>query len=134
VYADGRPWDNRGVRVVLAVLACIALAAGMVAARASQGTGPDPRPALATAGSAGTPDGVTIPPPAGAAGSGNPQSATVLYLTAQSPLATSGITIQGAQVAADGSFTPGAPSMVGCAAGTCPVTIAPYTAVIVTVG
>jgi hypothetical protein len=65
---------------------------------------------------------------------GNPQSATVLYLTAQSPLATSGITIQGAQVAADGSFTPGAPSMVGCAAGTCPVTIAPYTAVIVTVG
>jgi hypothetical protein len=65
---------------------------------------------------------------------GNPRSATVLHLTAPSPLATSGITIQGAQVAADGSFTPGAPSTVGCAEGTCPVTIAPYTAVIVTVG
>jgi hypothetical protein len=65
---------------------------------------------------------------------GSPQSATVLHLTAPSPLATSGITIQGAQVAADGSFTPGAPSTVGCAAGACPVTIAPYTAVIVTVG
>jgi hypothetical protein len=65
---------------------------------------------------------------------GNPRSATVLHLTAPSPLATSGITIQGAQVAADGSFTPGAPSTVGCAEGTCPVTIAPYTAVIVTIG
>lgn len=65
---------------------------------------------------------------------GNPQSAAVLHLTAPSPLATSGITIQGAQVAADGSFTPGAPSTVACAEGTCPVTIAPYTAVIVTVG
>jgi hypothetical protein len=65
---------------------------------------------------------------------GNPQSATILHLAAPSPLATSGITIQGAQVAADGSFTPGAPSTVGCAEGTCLVTIAPYTAVIVAVG
>jgi hypothetical protein len=65
---------------------------------------------------------------------GDPQSATVLALTAPSPLATSGVTIQGAQVAADGSFTPGAPSTVGCAQGTCSVAIAPYTAVIVTVG
>jgi hypothetical protein len=65
---------------------------------------------------------------------GNPASATVLSLTAPSPLATRGITIQGAQVAADGSFTPGAPDTVGCAEGTCTVTIAPYTAVIVAVG
>ena len=65
---------------------------------------------------------------------GNPRSASILRLSAPSPLATSGITIQGAQVAADGSFTPGAPGTVGCAAGTCSVAIAPYTAVIVTVG
>jgi hypothetical protein len=65
---------------------------------------------------------------------GNPRSATVLRLTAPSPLATSGITIQGAQVAADGSFTPGAPGTIGCAAGSCPVTIAPYSAVVVAVG
>jgi hypothetical protein len=65
---------------------------------------------------------------------GSPQWATVLDLTAPSPLATSGITIQGAQVAADGSFTPGPPGTIGCADGTCPVPIAPYTAVIVTVG
>jgi hypothetical protein len=65
---------------------------------------------------------------------GNPRSATVLHLTARSPLATGGITIQGAQVAADGSFRPGAPDSVGCTGGSCAVTIAPYSAVIVTVG
>ncbi len=65
---------------------------------------------------------------------GHPRSAKVLHLTAPSPLATSGIRIQGAQVGADGSFTPGAPSTIGCAEGACSVSIAPYTAVIVTVG
>jgi hypothetical protein len=65
---------------------------------------------------------------------GHPRSATVLHLTAPSPLATSGIRIQGAQVGADGSFTPGAPSTIGCAEGACSVPIAPYTAVIVKVG
>jgi hypothetical protein len=34
------------VRVLPAVVACIAVVAGMLAARASQGTGPDPRPAV----------------------------------------------------------------------------------------
>ena len=41
-------------------------------------------------------------------------SAAVLYLTGPSPLATSGVRIQGAEVAADGSFTPGAPDTVSC--------------------
>jgi hypothetical protein len=65
---------------------------------------------------------------------GSPRSATVLHLTGPSLVATSGIEIQGATVAANGSFTPGRPGTVGCAAGTCPVTIAPYSAVVVGVG
>jgi hypothetical protein len=61
-------------------------------------------------------------------------SAAVLRLTGPSLLANSGIRIQGAAVAANGSFTPGAPSTVTCSAGSCRVTLAPYSAVLVTVG
>jgi hypothetical protein len=65
---------------------------------------------------------------------GNPSSATVLHLTGPSLLATSGVRIQGAAVAADGRFAPGKPDTVGCSSGSCPVAIAPYSAVLVTVG
>jgi len=61
-------------------------------------------------------------------------SAAVLRLTGPSLLATSGVRIQGAAVAANGSFTPGPPSTVTCASGSCRVTLAPYSAVLVTVG
>jgi hypothetical protein len=37
-------------------------------------------------------------------------------------------------VAANGSFTAGPPDTVHCTKGSCPVTIAPYTAVLVTIG
>lgn len=60
-------------------------------------------------------------------------SATVLHLTGPSLLATSGVTIQGAAVGADGSFAPGAPNTVKCSAGSCRVTLAPYSAVLVSV-
>jgi hypothetical protein len=65
---------------------------------------------------------------------GHPGSATVLRLTGPSLLATSGVRIQGAAVAADGSFTPGTLDSVQCSSGNCPVTIAPYSAMLVTVG
>jgi hypothetical protein len=65
---------------------------------------------------------------------GHPTSATVLHLTAPSLLAPSGVRIQGAAVAADGSFAAGKPDTVHCSSGSCPVTIAPYTAVLVTIG
>jgi hypothetical protein len=66
--------------------------------------------------------------------SGHPGTATVLHLTASSLLATSGVEIQSATVAANGSFTPGTPDTIQCSSQSCPITIAPYTAVIVTVG
>ncbi|MGO9191298.1 MAG: hypothetical protein ACLP8X_22965 [Streptosporangiaceae bacterium] len=65
---------------------------------------------------------------------GNPGTATVLHMTGPSLLATSGVEIQGAMVGANGSFKPGKPDTVHCTSGSCPVTIAPYTAVLVTVG
>jgi hypothetical protein len=65
---------------------------------------------------------------------GHPASATVLHLSGPSLLATSGVRIQGTAVAANGSFTPGKPDTVRCSSGSCPVTIAPYTAVLVSVG
>jgi len=67
-------------------------------------------------------------------GGGSASSATVLNLTGPSPLATSGVRIQGAAVAANGSFTPGPPGTVGCGSGRCRVTVAPYSAALVTVG
>ncbi len=65
---------------------------------------------------------------------GNPGTATVLHMTGPSLLATSGVEIQDAMVGADGSFKPGEPNTVHCTSGSCPVTIAPYTAVLVSVG
>jgi hypothetical protein len=65
---------------------------------------------------------------------GGASSAAVLYLTGPSLLATSGVRIQGASVAADGSFAPGAPDTVKCSSGRCRVTLAPYSAALVTVG
>jgi hypothetical protein len=61
-------------------------------------------------------------------------SATVLTLSAPSLLATSGVQIQGTAVAANGSFSPGSPESIQCTAHSCPVTLAPYTAALVTVG
>ena len=65
---------------------------------------------------------------------GAPSSAAVLRLTGPSLLATSGVRIQGAAVAADGSFTPGPPDTIRCGSGSCRVTLAPYSAALVTVG
>jgi hypothetical protein len=60
--------------------------------------------------------------------------AAVLFLRGPSPLARSGITIQGAAVAANGKLTPGRPDEVRCTSGGCPFTIPPYSAVLVTLG
>ena len=60
--------------------------------------------------------------------------ATVLRLTGPGPLATSGIQIQGASVAANGDFAPGSPDIVHCAPRSCSVTLAPYSAAQITVG
>jgi hypothetical protein len=65
---------------------------------------------------------------------GSASSAAVLHLTGRSLLATAGVRIQGAAVAANGSFTPGAPDIVQCSSGSCLVTFAPYSAALVTVG
>ena len=59
-------------------------------------------------------------------------SVQVDSLSGGSPLATSGIEIQGSSVAADGTFTPHAASTVTCTAGTCPLALAPYSAAVVT--
>jgi hypothetical protein len=61
-------------------------------------------------------------------------TASVLRLTGPSPLATSGVKIQGESVAANGTFSPGKPGTVRCTSRGCPVTIAPYSAVLVTLG
>jgi hypothetical protein len=58
--------------------------------------------------------------------------ASVLRLTGPSLLATSGLKIQGATVARDGSFKPGHPDTIRCAAGSCVLTLKPYTASLVT--
>lgn len=61
-------------------------------------------------------------------------AATVLRLTGPSPLATSGVAIQGATAAGNGTITPGRPGAVTCTSGGCPVTIGGYSAVLVTLG
>jgi hypothetical protein len=61
-------------------------------------------------------------------------AATVLRLTGPSPLATSGVAIQGASAAANGTVTPGRPGAVTCTSHGCPVTIGGYSAVLVTLG
>jgi hypothetical protein len=58
-------------------------------------------------------------------------SASVLHLTAPSLLTTSGINIQGAQVNANGTIKPGKPSIVQCSAGACPISVAPYSAALI---
>ncbi|MFJ3787094.1 hypothetical protein [Kitasatospora sp. NPDC090091] len=57
---------------------------------------------------------------------------TVSSLTMAAPAlsAKTGVTIQGASVGSDGTFTPGAPDHVGCTDGLCRVTLKPYSAVI----
>lgn len=58
--------------------------------------------------------------------------ASVLNLTGPGLLATSGVKIQGATVARDGSFTPGEADTIRCAGGSCVVTLKPFTASLVT--
>ena len=65
---------------------------------------------------------------------GDASTASVLHLTAPSLLATSGVKIQGASVAANGTLDPGPPTTVGCSPGNCPITLGPYTAALVTIG
>jgi hypothetical protein len=60
-------------------------------------------------------------------------SATVLSLTGPGPLATSGVQIQGASVAANGTFNPGTPNTVQGSPQGCPVTLAPYSAALITI-
>ena len=57
--------------------------------------------------------------------------AAVLHLTAPSLLATSGVNIQGAEVGVDGTIKPGQSDTVQCAAGACPISVAPNSAVLV---
>jgi hypothetical protein len=57
---------------------------------------------------------------------------SLLRMTAPSLTATTGVQIQGATVAANGSFTPGAATPVTCTAGSCPVTLQPFNAAVVT--
>jgi hypothetical protein len=59
--------------------------------------------------------------------------ARLLMLTAPSLDATTGIAIQGATVAADGSFTPGPATTTACPQGVCTVDLPPYTATLLTV-
>lgn len=59
-------------------------------------------------------------------------NATVLHLTAPSLLATSGVTIQGAKVGANGVLQPGKPDLAQCSAGECAITVAPYSAALIT--
>ena len=65
---------------------------------------------------------------------GAASSATALYLAAAGGLtATSGVEIQGATVAANGTINPGAPTTITCSSGGCPLTLPPYTASLVTI-
>jgi hypothetical protein len=59
--------------------------------------------------------------------------ATADRLRAPSLLATSGVTIDGAQVARDGSFAPPHPDTIACAAAGCPLTMPGYSAALVNV-
>jgi hypothetical protein len=66
---------------------------------------------------------------------GNPARATVLHLTgpAAGLAGTSGVKIQGAAVAANGTLTPGTPTTASCSKGNCYLTLNPYTAALVTI-
>lgn len=58
--------------------------------------------------------------------------ASVLHLTGPGLLATSGVKVQGATVARDGTFKPGQADTIRCAAGSCVLTLKPFTASVVT--
>jgi hypothetical protein len=60
-------------------------------------------------------------------------AATAARLRAPALLATSGVTIQGSRVAADGSFSPGPRDTLRCGAAGCPLTMPGYSAALVTV-
>lgn len=60
-------------------------------------------------------------------------SATALTMTGPSLLATSGVQVQGASVKANGTFQPGHPAALPCSAHACALTLAPYSAALVTV-
>ena len=60
--------------------------------------------------------------------------ASVLHLTGPAPLATSGVKIQGASVAKNGVIKPGRANATTCTSSGCPVTLAPWSAVLVTLG
>jgi hypothetical protein len=66
---------------------------------------------------------------------GNPAKATVLHLTgpAAGLLGKSGVKIQGATVAKNGTFKAGPPDIVRCSSGHCQVLVQPRTAVLVTI-
>ena len=57
---------------------------------------------------------------------------SLLRMTAPTLASTSGYQIQGRTVNADGSFTPAAATALTCTSGTCPVTLQPYSAALVT--
>ncbi|TVZ01369.1 hypothetical protein EAS64_34450 [Trebonia kvetii] len=61
-------------------------------------------------------------------------TAKVLRMTGPSLLATSGVRLQGASVTRKGGIKLGNPGTITCTAGGCPVTLAPYSAAIVTIG
>jgi hypothetical protein len=67
--------------------------------------------------------------PAGYTGAG-----TVLRLTGPGLLATSGVLIQGQSVRADGGFTGNQPAAIECTRAGCPLSLAPYSAALVTLG
>jgi hypothetical protein len=60
-------------------------------------------------------------------------AATAARLRAPALLATSGVTIQGSRVAADGTFSPGRRDTLRCAAAGCPLPMPGYSAALVTV-
>ena len=61
-------------------------------------------------------------------------TATVLRMTGPALLATSGVRLQGASVTRKGGIKLGHPGTVTCTAGGCLVTLAPYSAAMVTIG
>jgi hypothetical protein len=63
---------------------------------------------------------------------GHAGRATVLQMTGPSLLATSGVQIQNASVAANGTITPGAPKTITCTKSGCSLTVNPYSAVLLT--
>jgi len=57
---------------------------------------------------------------------------SLIRLTASSLTATSGVQMQGRAVAADGTLPPAGATALTCTSGTCPVTLQPYSAVLMT--